>query len=258
MSFQNRHTGTFPTVFHACGGPDQRPCNELWPEIRDWCFERPSLPVDDIEVVTPNSRYDESILERLLKRNGQKHQVVGRGSEPWRHTMKLRFYLAAAQNSFRPYLLFMDAYDVVYRGLLGKAIAVLVGSGKQALFNGDLVCHGTRPWPHDVPVECGAREAASTAGYRKLLNAGVWIARRNFALEFLARAVEFLALHPHRDEQFVVHQLFDPTTMAIDSNCDVFQTELSRSVLVCKSCDRGRTDQPRRLLRRQRREALGR
>jgi hypothetical protein len=229
VMFKNRHTGTFPVVFHACGNT-RNPGNSMWQQIRDWCFDRESVPDPKTEVFVPCNRPD-CIAEQLLVKNKQPHRVLGREIRAWKNYMKHQLLLCAARSSKYEYVMSMDGLDVAYRGVFSNCRRVLEKSGKQMLLCGDWIGvpnAKSPPWAREIERQGG--------GHHPYLNAGVWIAKRRFAIEFLQKAVADHKQYGNDHEQIAYHRLWDSATMAIDRQCEVFQTYLCGSELVNVGC----------------------
>ena len=189
----------------------------------------------DVEVITYNNRPQSCLLERLLKRNGQPHVVLGREIAEWNHGYKHSLNLAHLSRSKYPYTLALDGFDVVYHGDLSAAVRLLGELDKDWIFNGD---HDRWPaWPPSTPrpySEYQERVAAAlgTKSPWRYINAGAWIAKTDYALE-VVRAARLIADDLHDlSEQKSYHYLFPLfPRMGIDYECRVFQTELRFEML---------------------------
>ena len=119
------------------------------------------------------------MLEWLLEYHGQRYSVHGRDIGRWEMRVKHGLSLAAARQSTAPYIMGLDAFDVVYTGNLWRAVELMRSKGKQMLLCGD-----EKWWPEYSPEWLKEKEEQGD-GWRRYLNAGAWIAKREYAIEFL-------------------------------------------------------------------------
>lgn len=232
----NRHTGTNPIIFHAPGkdwGEGGR--NELWQGIADSALKLKIPPVENLFVITWNSRKP-YILEQQLQANKQKHVVLGQGEKNWRNSLKNYLTAEYLKTVKEQFVMGLDAFDVCYTGSLQKAIDLLLKSGKKLVQNGDMGY-----WPQFTPRQYWSVEKNLANGSRwPFINSGVWVAYTEYAIWYYAECAriqgEELAVSLGRfpsSDQVPWHILLCqyPEDIGIDYECQVFQTDINRKVL---------------------------
>lgn len=151
------------------GAQDKR--NTMWPELVRYCDKMESPPDMLTDWLVVNNR-EQSLVERQLIKNGQPHHVLGKeyaSVKRWSHITKLELLLKGCQESSLPYVATMDAFDVTYGGPLASLRLAL--DDKPLLISADIMT-----WPRNAPS-------------REKINAGVWIGRRDYMVQWLQKAV---------------------------------------------------------------------
>lgn len=220
--YSNR-LGKKPIIWHSCGlvphvsgewisglergRQDKR--NTMWDEIVRWAtsLDIPPDPLTDVIVINNKAQ---SVVEKQLIKNNQPHMVFGQQHKEvrkWSHIFKLELLLEAAKLSTKPYIATMDAFDVVYSGCLIPFRESL--GDKKMHVSADIM-----KWPPDSPG-------------KEKINAGVWIAEREYAISWLEKAVAASKTRKDvKNDQYWYIALFDAENQKIDYGRDFVQTEI--------------------------------
>lgn len=207
----NRFYHTHPVVFHAQGKPEYSP---LWPKIQEIANKvRTTIP-PNLSVITFNN--GQSFLNKVpgcFERSIQ-HQcvVLGRDVVGWRNVMKLTLIVEFLKICPNPYVLAADSSDVVATNL-DHIVDKFLRKDCDILFNAESL-----GWPNSTLWE--------QERFKKpfcYLNAGVWMAHRDTALQFFAECLATAG--EERSEQACIKPVFQRWARAtIDDTCEIFQT----------------------------------
>lgn len=177
-------TGTKPYVLHAPGKPEFLPRKDEILALYE--IARPAINVPpELSVITFNNG-ESSMLQDCL--GDTPHTVLGGGIKEWSHHLKLSLlqeHLAVVRT---PFVMILDAYDVIIIRDLSGVLEDFELVGCRALFNGEI-----RDWPEDLDHavrQFDKRLLAEDVAkpYCKHLNAGAWLADTGFAAEIVNRA----------------------------------------------------------------------
>jgi len=175
-------------VLHASGGLKHQPVwNQMVSQfladnrLRD--IAAPSRP--DLETVIINTSPESSLLERILYQIGVRdHQTLGFGLSPWRWWIKLALLRSYLRISRKPYVLYLDATDILLFTDPSVLLERFHGYDCRLLFMAESIAY---PWGYHELEAC-ERAIAEQEGclpYFMFLNAGAFIGRRDYLLSTL-------------------------------------------------------------------------
>jgi hypothetical protein len=185
--------------------------------------------LDELTIVTINTRPTPTLLERCFAHLGLRLEVLGRGVRDWSWSYKITLVheWLRAGGCRTPELLYLDGDDVL---LIGDPAEV---RSRWLQLDSDLLFCNTRgDWPPDV--ECAKfedRVYADNDGNHRHLNAGGWIGRTDYighCLDEIASAGRTGAAWCHAahgfDDQLAWRQLHrrEHPRMLVDADCTVF------------------------------------
>ncbi len=128
MKVQCRITKTHPVILHAPGGGPTEPLKGSHPKhqtqhptwqtlLKHWQKSPAPEPGPDLSreltVITWNTSQNKSILELSLEKLGVPCKVLGRGHRNWSNSLKLEIAIKFLTTVNTPYVLALDAYDVL-------------------------------------------------------------------------------------------------------------------------------------------------
>lgn len=249
----NSLNDTFPVVAHFPGGTRNKPKTEIGK-----LFKQLSHPVkkgiphqiikpDDLTIITWNSESSPSLLEQGLNNSNIPYVVLGQGQRPWSYILKIHLTHKALNRIETPYVMGLDAYDVIVCGDLQRAIDQLKIKKCQMLLNGDTNLFPRCP-PLTDDIEQFQKSMPNSKRECRYLNSGVWITTYDFCKKYFEDCIHahppteqykhptppFTPLgttavmrpqNPPRCDQAVFNYLFTQLypDMQLDYNCDVFQ-----------------------------------
>jgi len=175
-------TGHSPLVAHFPGNyyksisnPVGKFFNQLSSRIQSLSFPK------NMTVLTWNSHAHKSTLEKHLNKFNAPHMVLGRGCK-WHFRRKIDLTLSALRGISTPYVMGLDANDVLVWGDFQRAVNFLAASPHGMLLNSDYTYFPTIPTVTDDLVLFQEETG------HKYLNSGVWIAEYDTCLEFFENA----------------------------------------------------------------------
>jgi len=149
MQIKNRITGTVPVIIHSPGLTFSRRYhkrvhakrNPLWAYLlKHW--EQASPPGQpgpdisrDLAIITWNTGFGKSLLERSLDRLGVPCTVLGRGHQNWSNPLKMALAREFLETVTTPYVLALDAYDVLVLDHPAQALQRFQEMNCDILFN---------------------------------------------------------------------------------------------------------------------------
>jgi hypothetical protein len=174
-------------VLHASGGLKHQPVwnqmvNQFLVDSRLRDIAAPSRP--DLETVIINTRPESSLLERVLYQIGVRDHETGFGLSPWRWWMKLVLLQSYLRISQKPYVLYLDASDILLFTDPSVLLERFCGYGCKLLFMAE-----STAWPGGYhELEARERAIAEQEGclpYFRFLNSGAFIGRADYLLSML-------------------------------------------------------------------------
>ena len=178
MLVKNLITGSSPGVLHRNGNPVN--WKTQWPRVVTAFFsESPEAdpPCPDLTVLTWNSRPTKGLLEQCLDWRGVPYVTLGRHLSSWRNCYKLYLTADALRHVTSPYVIALDADDVLVLDPLHEILRAYQSFGCDIVFGAE-----RQSWPD---VECLARFERSIAESPYChLNSGAWIGRTEACARF--------------------------------------------------------------------------
>lgn len=149
MQLKNRITGTVPVIIHSPGLTFSRRYNKTVHAKRNplWAYllkhweqaSPPGQPGPDISrdlvIISWNTGFGKSLLERSLDRLGVPCTVLGRGHQNWSNPLKMALAREFLETVTTPYVLALDAYDVLVLDHPAKALQRFQQMNCDILFN---------------------------------------------------------------------------------------------------------------------------
>jgi hypothetical protein len=214
-------TGTKPYVLHAPGKPEFLPRKEEIFSLHQHTKPSIGLP-DDLTIITFNNRQG-SLLEDCL--GDTRHIVLGRDVVRWSHHLKLLQMYQCLPTIATPFVMVLDAYDVLILRDLAGVLEEFKEVGCRALFNGEI-----RDWPEDLDHEVRAFDQkllkeGVARNYCRHLNAGAWLAETAFAAEIVNKAIHIEPMTKHTySEQARIKCCYPDLypDMLVDYDCRIF------------------------------------
>lgn len=220
----NRVFNTYPIFAHAPGRIQYIP---LWSDMlaHDNRFQFRCQPLDCLEIVTFNNGskggYNNKplgLFEKSLSKRGLAASVLGENVIPWKNCLKLPLLVNHLKLLDKPYVLIADSSDVILCKKIDDIIERFERFECDALFNGEKIS-----WPV-LPYHLSKFEPSLHPDC--YLNAGLWLARTEFALELATAArdawVPDNLAHSEQVHFKYVYPQFYPR-MQVDSRCEIFQ-----------------------------------
>lgn len=236
---RNIRTGTQPIVLHATGRNGRSgPWALLRQEVIDHLAADPPSPVEapGTWAAFTWSTFDpgQTCLERCLMAIGAPLAVM-RIPDPgvWRNILKIGLTVAFLEQTDAEYVVGLDATDVLVLEHPSEVVARFARhfepAGCRLLFNA-----ANFPWPRRRNMPCDACldfELTAFDDRDRHLNAGCWVARRDYALGFWREVKEMVESPewPHEfrnSEQIPVRACAFPgryPQLDIDRRCAIFQ-----------------------------------
>lgn len=175
-------------VLHASGGLKHQPVwNRMVTQfLADNRLRDIAAPLrSDLETVLINTSPESSLLERVLYQIGVRdHETLGFGLSPWRWWIKLDLLRSYLRISRKPYVLYLDARDILLFTDPSVLLGRFHGYGCKLLFMAESTAW---PWGYRE-LEARERAIAQQEGclpYFMFLNAGAFIGCRNYLLRML-------------------------------------------------------------------------
>jgi hypothetical protein len=201
---------TWPAVIHGHGRHRFKP---HWDQVRDsfWAADvRPVPAAENLTVLTCNNGHEAmGMLERSCQRWGQPYLVCGQGRTPWVNSRdKPEAILGALREIATEFVLYADSRDaIVVRGLAG-VLEILARDfpGCHLLMGADRI-----NWPNLAEFKRYEESlpGARNPGKFSYLNGGVWLGRRDFALELFEEVLRTPPVPEAPDsEQGLLKRLF--------------------------------------------------
>ena len=194
----------------------------------------PIEPCPNLSIITWNSDQAKGILEQSLDRLHVPHLTLGRGCKRWKHTMKTELTLNALRDSNDEYVIGIDCWDAVLIRPLVNVIDTFLALQANLVFNAELFL-----WPdvRGTITDVWRKEqlaASSINSPFRFLNAGAWMGRREFCIEFFRRCMEadppmignkYSRQTILNDDQIRAHNVFHEYTgqVKMDCRCQLFQ-----------------------------------
>lgn len=229
MLVRNLTTGTSPCVLHRNGNP--REWSARWQQIATNFFQEthdPGRSVDDVTVLTWNSRPTKTLLERCLDRWGVPYVTLGKHLPRWRPDMKVYLNAHALADVRTPYVMALDADDVLLVSSVDRLLGEFLSFGCDIVFSGE-----KNGYPEVLELAEFERSIAESRYCH--LNSGAWIGRTDACRQFFRDCLEEHAgdlvaanpvSHVLRDDQGLTRKTFRryyPATR-IDYHCRLFQS----------------------------------
>lgn len=229
MLVKNLLTGTTPCVLHRNGNPAE--WRARWERLVGEFFEEahaPCEPCADLTVITWRTQPARSIVERSLERWGVPCVTLGRALPEWRNDMKLYLNVEALERITSPYVMGLDADDVLVVAPAAEMLAAF------RTFDCDLVFSAEKaswpPVPFLTQFEAGIAESAYAH-----LNSGAWIGTADACRRFFRDCLQeddgdIVGAHPtrgaFRDDQGRTRKTFRRWHPAarLDYHCRLFQS----------------------------------
>lgn len=194
-------------------------------------FDEPNTPYEscsELTVITWRTRATQSVTERSLERWGVPCLTLGRYLPEWRNDMKLYLNVEALECVTSPYVMGLDADDVLVVAGPHRILAAF------REFNCDLLFSTEKEsWP-PVPSLTEFEASISESPYA-FLNSGAWIGKTDACRRFFRDCFneddgDIVAAHPvrgtFRDDQGRTRKTFRKYHPAakLDDHCRIFQS----------------------------------
>lgn len=223
MIYNNR-TGTRPLLAHAPGKLQYVP---LWKEMLSLSMLMSpfSGKVDNLSIVTFNNGLGTyngksmALFEKSADRAGLDYDVLGMNLQPWSNKLKLQLLYDYLDKICTEYVLVTDSSDVFLLRSISSIIEMFEKQSCLALFNAEKFI-----WPLDL--QSGLIEFEQNLHFGYYLNAGLWMARKEFAKELVqfAMSQNIETAHNGSEQVYYKHcyRRFYPK-IKVDVNCELFQ-----------------------------------
>lgn len=180
-------------------------------------------PHDDISIVTFNngaSHNDKNpkLLINSLNRFGIKSRVLGANIHHWQNRFKIQLLANELESITTKHIIVSDCSDVLMLRPLKGMIAEFESFNADAVFNAEV-----NIWPIYLDQAIIDFEESIAKTELKFLNAGLWIARTEFAKIMVKH---LLAIQSDvKSEQFYYKNIYKQLhpRMVIDCSCKLFQ-----------------------------------
>lgn len=243
----NRLYQTTPSVIHAQGHIDHNP---LWmpllKKVKESTQITPPPLHQDLEIITYNStitrndgwNYPHKTLgnaEMSLNKFAVPYTILGQNTPNWQNTLKLSLAKNFLQMSKKKYVLSMDSSDVLVIQHPNLILEFFKTQNCKMLFNAESCPFNNMTGP--IPQEWENYENSLSKETFRYLNAGVWIAEVNYAIDFLDKCLQVDVPLMIQTEQISPNALYSEQTrikcaflnnpyVKLDYKCQVFQTIL--------------------------------
>jgi hypothetical protein len=205
---------TNPIIFHAQGKIKFCP---LWEKIKDSCFSPKKIP-NELAIVTFNNGNSFGGKENGCFEKSIENQCVAMGKEiaNWKNSLKIQLTIEFLEKTKSDYILSADSSDVVVYSF-NNIIESFENKKCQMLYNAELYCYPNR---NNSEIEKSKFEKPF---YH--LNAGVWIGKREFALDFYKELLIAVNEETISDQGCIreIYLRYYPKIL-IDDKCSIFQT----------------------------------
>jgi hypothetical protein len=235
MGLVNLQTNTSPVLLH---GP--KAASPAWPAISQYFMQHPpqQLMPEDLTVwMCGGPETPDPIFAQSMRLCGLPARIAGlEWAGRWSNYRKLKLNFEACKAADTPYVMCCDSLDVVVCGELQRAVDYLQETGAKMLFNGEPKFF---PDYKGVPTLMDAKRVQRvTGGAYPYLNAGIWIAEREYAQAFfdicqdvypedIFDCTDFPNLRREGKgcDQSIIHHWsrLMPEEVRVDSNAVVFQ-----------------------------------
>ena len=205
---------TQPNIFHAQGKPFYCP---LWNRIKSISGGEKVIP-SNLDIITFNNgdshpNKSPGSFEWSIQ---NKCHVLGSDIVDWVNVLKIGLTIKFLESSNKEYVLACDSCDVVvysFENIIDK----FLDKKCDMLYNAEF-----KPYPHDLEHESSIFERSVFKPPFQHLNSGVWIGKREFALQFYRE----LSKHIDNtcDQKIIREWYFKYPSILIDDTCDIFQT----------------------------------
>lgn len=232
-----------PSIIHAQGSIEH---NLLWHNLLKKIQNAPvqqSEPLnEELSIITYNSRYvrddgwnypNKTLgnAEMSMNKLSVPFIVLGQNTKKWQNTLKLTLAKTFLENSKKKYVLSLDSSDVLVLKNPNKVLNFFKTQPCKMLFNAEICPFMTGVMP-DKWRKYEETQSNETFRY---LNAGVWIAEKEYAIEFLETCINLNVQEMIENKQIPTNALHseqvrikcvalnNPNVM-LDYKCQVFQT----------------------------------
>lgn len=178
---------------------------------------------NDLDIITFNHSFKKGMLEKQLEKFSLEHHVLGRGIKNWQNKLKINLILNFLKKNNKKYILSLDNYDVIINKNLENIIELFINQEYKILFNA--TCN---IWPPtNTKFKCDILNINSNNIF-KYLNAGVWIAYKEYAIQIFEEAKKLinkinLPGYEFSEQIILKHTLNNFSEFNIDNKCIFFQ-----------------------------------
>ena len=206
---------TNPNIFHAQGKPFYCP---LWNRIKTLSNTEKVIP-NNLDIITYNNgfahpnklpgSFEESIQNKC--------SVLGTDISNWENVIKIKLTIQFLESSTKDYILACDSCDVVvysFENLIDKFIS----KNCDMLYNGEF-----KPYPYNLNHFSYMYEKSHFKPPFQHLNTGVWMGKREFALQFYRELSKYI--EGNTCDQKITREIYpNYPTILVDDTCTIFQT----------------------------------
>lgn len=232
----NQKTKTYPLFLHAAGLKDPienyHKINLIWPLFKKIKISKSFSKPKNLEILTFNSKEEETILENNLKNLNIDFTVLGKGINPWINKNKISCALDFLKKEKSEYTAGLDANDVILINDISNIIQLFEKYECDLLFGAELIF-----WPDCGIDEIKKFEENISSGCFRFLNSGTWIGKTKKCIELFEEANNFKSnsvikekkINYHvplkNSDQFIWHFLYKKYYPKIktDNLCEIFQ-----------------------------------
>ena len=244
---ENTLYGTHPVVVHAPGSASENP---LWPVLLDQVHNsqiKQSQQSVDATIITFNTGRPRSDgwnfpdktlgnVEMSMDKLGIKYFSLGKEhADNWQNTLKISLAYDFINTVKTKYVISLDSADVLMIGNLQKVIDFFSMQNCGMLCNAEIQPFISSKMSGPLVNKWKRYEESISTGPFKFLNAGVWIAERDYALRFLEmcmnvdielfiRQGKISQLARFSEQARYKCAFLDNLDVKLDYRCDVFQT----------------------------------
>jgi len=221
---RNVRTNSEPIVYHAPGKTRRL---QLWGELCRTKFESEAVEVPSYDVITWSTDHQKSVVEKSCESLGASITVLKKDQESWSNIDKVFMTIDFARQSTAEYIIGLDAFDVVLTEHPSHIVERFADFNCELLFNAS---NGTWPKRCKPLIECDRFEAKFKTKYQHL-NAGCWIGKREYVIEFFEKVAKvereiIFSTRYRGTEQTSVKLAAFPSEyprVDIDKECVIFQ-----------------------------------
>jgi hypothetical protein len=238
MELFNFEYNSNPNILHRAGCDHPMVCTccsncKGWKNISLNFFKKKHFYkyVKDISLITWNNKENKQILEKCFDHLNLKYFCLGKNIENWNNTHKIKTLFDFHKKIETDYVLCLDSFDVLFLGNLEKTIEEF------EIFKCDMVISAA---PKKTPPESNAEIENLLAPKNApfiYLNAGCWIAKRNFLNEIIVELNEDVNKNKSiKFEQFFIRKIFNKKykEIKIDYFMKIFQSGFFHKLLLNK------------------------